>query len=76
MTLITGYFILTCLLIVHHVSMDHGVPGPGPVKCLLLLIVTVDTTTRKHVQEEIIMDNVKKKQKKDMFVSLKFVTLK
>ena len=71
MTLITGYFILTCLLTAHHASMDHGVLGPGPVKCLLLLIVTVDTTTRKHVQEEIIMDNVKKKQKKDISVRLK-----
>ena len=69
MTLITGFFILTCLLTAHHASMENGVPEPGPVKCMLLLIVTVDTITRKSVRGQIIMENVKKKQKKDIPVS-------
>ena len=69
MTLITGYFILTCLLTAHHASMEIGVPGPGPVKYVLLLIVRVDTTIRKSVRGQIIMENVKKKQKKDIPVS-------
>ena len=68
---ITGYFIQTFLNTVHHVSMDLGVPGPGLVKCLLLLIVQVDIIIRKSVQGQIIMENVKRKQKKDISVSFK-----
>ena len=69
MTLITGYFIPICLPTAHHASMENGVPGPGPVKCMLLVIVTVDITIRKCVRGQITMENVKKKQKKDIPVS-------
>ena len=48
--------------------MENGVPGPGPVKCMLLLIVTVDTTIRKQIQDKIANHEKCKKETEERYV--------